>query len=246
MIQDIATFYRNPYACFQVGDRESIKERMVALRKTYFFSLYAAVMIILIIVIVDGVLKNTLNISIYENLHKLRDEFRKANSPVDSFLKVCLIGPFVEESIFRLPLLTRSLLSRCTIFFVFILYFFSELFHLEISFWLYNSILVLIFGGIIVFNRSSAKISTPILGAKNYNYLCWGLTVAFALLHIANFIPLNGTVFYLYPIYVLPQFVYGIIFSYLAIRYNSIVWSFLLHAAINSTSEVHKLLTDVF
>jgi membrane protease YdiL (CAAX protease family) len=245
MIQDIITFYRNPYACFLVGGRESIKERIVALRKSYFFCLYIAVMIILVIAILDGILKNTGNTSILENLRKIRDEFSAANSRLSSFVQTCLIIPFIEESLFRLPLLMKSSLLIWVIYF-FHSIFFLRYFQFEISFWWYYTILILIFAVIIVFNSVYAKDSTPILGAKNYNYLCWGLTIAFALVHINNFAPLNWSFIYLYPIYVLPQFVYGVVLSYLATRYNSIVWPFLLHAAINSTSEIHKLLTDLF
>jgi hypothetical protein len=246
MIQDIITFYRNPYACLNAGSRESIRERMVALRKTYFFCLYIAIMIVLIIAILDGILKNTCNISIYENLSKMRAEFRATNSRLDNFLKVCLIAPFIEESLFRLPLLTKSRLLRWVVFFVLVQYFFPLPFLLEISFWWYNAILILIFAGIIIFNNVSQRDSTPISNPKNYNYLCWGSTIVFALLHINNFVPLNWSFIYLYPVYVLPQFISGVALSFLAIRYNSIVWSFLLHAAINSTSEIHTFLTYVF
>jgi len=246
MIQDIITFYRNPYACFQAGSGESIKERIVALRKMYFFCIYMAIMIGLIIVILDGILKNTYNISIYENLRKMRAEFRATNSRLDNFLKMCLITPFIEESLFRLPLLTKSRLLRWVVFFVLVQFFFPLPFQLEISFWWYNAILIFIFAGIIIFNDVSQSDSIPVFYPKNYNYLCWGSTIVFSLAHVANFAPLQLSIFYLYPIYVLPQFVHGIAQSYLAIRYNSILWPFLLHAAINSTSEIHKLLTDLF
>lgn len=213
MIQDIITFYRNPYACFQVGDRESIKERTIALRKTYFFCLYIAIMIIIIIIILDGILKNIYNISIYENLRKMRDEFRNTNTHIGHFIKLCVIAPFIEESLFRLPLLTRFSLLRWILFLVLIQYFFYWPFHLDIFFWEYYAILILIFVGIMVFNRIYAKSSVPILEPKKYNYLCWGLTLVFALVHIGNFAPLNWSFIYLYPIYVLPQFVYGVVFS---------------------------------
>ncbi|PWJ53385.1 CAAX prenyl protease-like protein [Dyadobacter jejuensis] len=246
MIQDIITFYRNPYACFLAGSGESIKERIVALRKTYFFCLYIAVMIILVIAILDGILTNTCNISIYENLRKMRDEFSATNSRLSSFVQTCLIAPFIEESLFRLPLLTKSRLLRWVVFFVLVQYFFPLPFLLEVSFWWYNVILILIFAGIIILNNASESNSTPIFDPKKYNYLCWALTIAFALVHINNFAPLHLSVFYLYPIYLLPQFVYGVVLSYLAIRYNSIVWPFILHVAINSTAEVPKLLTYLF
>ncbi|MEO6687094.1 MAG: CPBP family intramembrane glutamic endopeptidase, partial [Dyadobacter sp.] len=103
-----------------------------------------------------------------------------------------------------------------------------------------------IFAGIIIFKNISQRDSTPVFDPKNYNYLCWGSTIVFGLAHVANFAPLQVSIFYLYPLYVLPQFVHGIAQSYLAIRYNSILWSFLLHAAINSTSEIHTFLTYVF
>lgn len=246
MIQNIINFYRNPYAYFSVGGRESIKERIVALRKSYFFCLYITLMIVLLIAIIDGILKNILNISIFENLQRMRNEFSATNSRVSSFVQMCLITPFIEESFFRLPLLVKSSSLIWVIFFVFIQSYIVGTLQLEIFFWWYYAILIFIFAVIMLFTSISAKRFEPVLEAKNYNYLCWGLTIAFALMHVANFAPLHMSVFYLYPIYVLPQFVHGVVLSFLAIRYNSIVWPFLLHAAINSTAEIHRLLNDIF
>ncbi|WP_409015057.1 type II CAAX prenyl endopeptidase Rce1 family protein [Dyadobacter sp. CY345] len=156
---------------------------------------------------------------------------------------MCLIAPFIEECIFRLPLLTKSHLLKWVISFIFILYFFSGSFQLDVSFWWYYAVLIIIFGGIIIFKNDDPQ---PIFGQKKYNYLCWILTISFAMLHVTNFLPLQGDVFYLYPLYVLPQFVRGAVQSYLTIKYKSILWPFFLHACINATSELSRLVTAAF
>jgi hypothetical protein len=196
MIQDIIAFYRNPYACFLIGEGESIRKRIVALRKAYFLCLYIAVMIVLIIIVIEGILKNICNISIYENLHRMRNEFSATNSRASSFVQTCLIAPFIEESFFRLPLLVKSGVLIWVIFFVFVQFLFIEMFQFEMSLWWYYAIVIFIFAGIMVFNSMSAKRSAPVLVPKIYNYLCWGLTIAFALTHVGNFVPLHMSVFY--------------------------------------------------
>ncbi|TDE12559.1 CPBP family glutamic-type intramembrane protease [Dyadobacter psychrotolerans] len=66
--------------------------------------------------------------------------------------------------------------------------------------------------------------------------------MSFSLIHIGNFSPVNWYFIYLYPIYVFPQFISGVIFSYLAIRYNSIMLPFILHVIINTTPDIIRLL----
>ncbi|REA58620.1 hypothetical protein DSL64_19840 [Dyadobacter luteus] len=190
---------------------------------------------------VESFLQSKYGISVYENLRRNGNEFRTNRSRAGTFFLTCLIAPFIEECTFRLPLLTKSHLLKWIIFVVFIQYFVYDIFQIDAYLWWYRAVLIILFGGIIIFNSNSTK---PILIRRKYNHLCWMLTISFALLHVVNFYPLNGAIFYLYPLYVLPQFVHGAVQSYLAIKYNSILWPLLLHVGINSTAELSRLITD--
>lgn len=246
MIKSIITFYRNPYSHFNAGKNETIKERVILLKKAFILCLCSVFIIAVIIAVIEAILESQFNISIIENLHSTWKEFRASYSHLEVFLEVCIMGPFIEEVLFRLPMITKSTFLRLAIFLGWMNFLIPENFKLKIFSLSYGIILLVIFVGIIISKKITNENYQTIFQKKNYNYLCWGLTIAFAVVHISNYVPLNWSVIYLYPFYVLPQFVSGVVFSYLAIRYNSILWPFLLHAAINSTSEIHKLLTDLF
>ncbi|MCF2444701.1 CPBP family intramembrane metalloprotease [Dyadobacter sp. CY345] len=247
MLKNILTFYRNPYAGFNTGKTESIRERLILLKKAFVFCLCSCIVIVLcIIIVIEEILKSKFNISIIENLHNTWNEFRAWNSPLDTFLKVSIIGPFSEEVLFRLPLITKSTFLRLAIFFGWVDFLFPELFNFKYLSWSYGIVLLIILAGILVSEKISDQNFQTIFQKKSYNYMSWVLMVAFGLVHIYNFTPLNWSFIYLYPFYVLPQFVSGIVFSYLAIRFNSLLWPFLLHASINSASQIHRLVTELF
>ncbi|WP_028666575.1 CPBP family glutamic-type intramembrane protease [Runella zeae] len=70
---------------------------------------------------------------------------------------------------------------------------------------------------------------------RYFNLWCYFLIILFSWIHISNFSPINWKLIYFYPIYVLPQLFYGIVLSYLMVKYKKIVWPFLLHSMINLT-----------
>jgi len=247
MLKIILAFYRNPYAVFYTGKNDTIKERVILFKNGFIFCLCSCVIIVLLIImVIEEILESKFNISIFEDLHNTWEEFRASNSHLEAFFKLSIIGPFSEEILFRLPLITKSPFLHLAIFLGWVNFLIPELFNLKFLSWSYGIVLLIISAGIIVSEKISDKNFQTIFQKKSYNNLCWGLTIAFGLFHISNFTPLNWSFIYLYPFYVLPQFVYGVVFSYLAIRYNSILWPFLLHASINSISQIHKFLTDLF
>jgi membrane protease YdiL (CAAX protease family) len=194
----------------------------------------------------ETVLKSVFDISIVKNLVDNKEKFRVTNDRWDAFLKISVLGPFEEEFLFRLILVTKSPFLRFVVLLGWIEHFAPQLLQLRFFSMWYNAISLIILLAIITSEKISKQEFSTVFKKDSYNYLCWGLTLAFALGHISNFAPVNWSFFYLYPIYVLPQFLYGIVFSFLAIRYNSILWPFLLHAAINSTAQIHRFLTDIF
>jgi len=247
MLKNILTFYRNPYADFNTGKNETIKERLTLFKKAFVFGFCSCFIIVVFkLMVIEEILQSKFNISISEDLHNTWKEFEARNSPLDAFLKISIIAPFSEEILFRLPLITKSPFLRLAIFLGWVDFLFPELCNFKFLSWSYGIILLIILVGILVSEKITDQNYQTIFQRKNYNYMCWGLTIAFGLVHIYNYTPLNWSFVYLYPFYVLPQFVYGVVLSYLAIRYNSLLWPFLLHLTINSTSQIHKFLTDLF
>ncbi|TKT93093.1 CPBP family glutamic-type intramembrane protease [Dyadobacter frigoris] len=243
MIKNIIGFYYNPYSYFFLGKKERFKEKILLLRKAFILCFLSSFFIVLIItLIIESILKAQFDLSISENLRTNRNEFKIVNSHLESFFKICLLGPFEEEVLFRLPLIKKNKFLLMVVILGWIDYLFPELFHLKFFSIEYNVIIFLILIGLFFNSQIPFKAELTNLEKGSYNYLCWVLILAFGFFHIGNFAPLNWYLIYLYPIYVLPQIIYGVVMSYLTIRYNSILWSFLLHVAINSTSEIYRII----
>jgi len=64
---------------------------------------------------------------------------------------------------------------------------------------------------------------------RNYRYIFYGLTVAFALMHLTNYPEWSTGLLLVSPIIVAPQFVMGTIAGFLRVRYG-FWWAFWLHA----------------
>lgn len=244
---DIFSFLRSPSSFFDVGKNETIGRKLLLFKNAFILCFLGSFTLFLFITVpIDSVLKSRFHISLIEDFQEHHKNFLASNSEMLVLIKTCALGPFVEECLFRLPLLTKSLKLRILL----LLLLFEDLlpnrFQLDISIFWYSFILLIIFGSVQFSNNIAEENYPNINKKKSYNYMSWVLTVAFGLVHIYNFTPLNWSFIYLYPFYVLPQLVYGVVFSYLAIRNNSLLWPLLLHAFINSTSQIHKLLTELF
>ncbi|WP_159467134.1 type II CAAX prenyl endopeptidase Rce1 family protein [Dyadobacter sp. 3J3] len=242
MINILLHFYKNPYIFFNTGQEDTLAERFLIVKKSYIFCLLSSFSILFLLVIfIEMPLNEIYDISILKNLTGNRKAFREANTPWVGFFKIGILGPFIEECLFRLALITKSPFFRLIIFVILADYFSAGLLYNELPLIWYYGILISVFVIIILANSISNQEVLVSTGSQNYNYLCYALTLAFAAAHINNFAPLNWSFIYLYPFFVLPQFVYGVVFSYLAIRYNSILLPFILHASINCTAEIYRL-----
>ncbi len=67
---------------------------------------------------------------------------------------------------------------------------------------------------------------------KNFGYIFYLSAVIFALIHITNY-ESNSTIIYLVPLLVLPQFISGLFFGYLRVRYNFVL-AYLMHVLHNA------------
>lgn len=67
---------------------------------------------------------------------------------------------------------------------------------------------------------------------KYFGYTFYGLTIAFAFIHLTNYPSITLGLLLLSPLLVAPQFVMGALAGYLRVRYG-FLWAFLLHALHN-------------
>ena len=146
---------------------------------------------------------------------------------------VALIVPALEELIFRLPLKIKSSFLAISIgMLLYPLFGFSYL-HFDFASpkaYLFLSLFFIFLP--ILLNWLFTLINLEDILIKKYKYFFYFSASLFAIVHIPNFKPLNYNLIYLYPFYVLPQFVMGLSLGYLRNKCG-LKYSWLLHGLIN-------------
>ena len=144
-----------------------------------------------------------------------------------------LVGPFIEELIFRLPLRYKKAnfipLTIVIIFFTGTLLF--KKLHLSLALSIPLFVVFTAFSIFFIFNQRMAEDRDKFL-SSNYPYFFYSLTILFALIHISNF-SYSVSLLLFAPIIVLPQFVAGFLFGFIRIK-QGFIWGFFLHALHNA------------
>ena len=172
-------------------------------------------------------------------------ELIKNNNITFIVIFLILVGPFIEELIFRLPLRYKKAnfipLTVVILFFAGTLLF--KKLHLSLALSIPLFVVFTAFSIFYIFNRRMAENRDKFL-SSNYPYFFYSLTILFALIHISNF---NYSVSLLLfaPIIVLPQFVAGFLFGLIRIK-QGFIWGFFLHALHNAIFILPVLLFPYF
>lgn len=155
-----------------------------------------------------------------------------------NFLKVVFIVPIIEELGFRLFLRPKKTifinLSLSIISFYIIGFFFGNL---EI----YYRIGI----GLIIFVLSTVFVKNSVAFVRNhYPKFFYSSSIVFALLHLKIYESLTLTQLILFPLIILPYFVYALAFSYVRVKTNIFI-GILLHAFINGIAFSIKYLSYI-
>jgi len=160
----------------------------------------------------------------------------KKNGAAKILLYVCLIGPVLEETVFRLPLSFKRIPVALGIAFAFFLFSgavpFVKKFELSIG-WGYALLIHLAFTAVLFFTcikfiPDNLSFTTKIKKTIIIISMC-----LFGLMHILNFIPLQWPLIWIYPVYVLPQLLMGWGITYVRFK-RGFIWGIALHCLINS------------
>lgn len=181
------------------------------------------------------------------HFHSILDQLRETRNMLikhNSVIAICAFTtvPLVEELIFRLPLVPKK-------YFLFV----SSILILYVSLGgkTYNTIFFHDYLKIIIFiilslslyftinNITFAKISDFI--HKHYRTYFYLLTLSFGLLHIFNADSIQWQIFYLYPLFVLPQIILGFAIAYLRNTLH-FVYGLALHILVNLISILFTLI----
>ncbi len=184
---------------------------------------------LLLMFLVDDFLINKMG---FTSVFKLMMESQKKIKGYYGFFLVVILGPLVEELIFRLILVPKR--RNIAIFtFVFSFLVLNKTYYIiKIDWLLLVSLVVSGLLSFLVFNllKRNPKIETAI--GKRQKIITMVSIVLFGLGHIANIETLHWELALFYPVYVLPQMILGYIFSMQRLKLG-FVWGLLFHSMNN-------------
>ena len=168
----------------------------------------------------------------FPSVFKLMMESQKKIKGYYGIFMVVILGPLVEELIFRLILVPKR--RNIVIFtFAFSFLIINKTYYLiEIDWLLLMSLAVSGLLSFLVFNllKRNPEIETTI--AKRQKIITIVSVVLFGLLHIVNIENLHWELVLLYPVYALPQMISGYVCSVQRLKLG-FVWGLLFHSTIN-------------
>lgn len=168
-------------------------------------------------------------------------KFMKENSKTVIVILLILVGPFIEELIFRLPLRFKKV--NFIPFTLIILFYAGTLIfkklHLSLAVSIPLFVAITAFLIFYIFNRNMAEKREKTLPA-NYSLYFYSVTILFALFHLSNY-KYTPNLLLFAPIVVLPQFISGFLFGFIRIK-QGFIWGFFLHALHNAVFVLPLLL----
>jgi hypothetical protein len=210
-------------------------ERIGTLFKTYGLLFITIILVAPLIIATDHLVVHVLHFKAINQVQNngMRQFFHKLGY-WKAAIYISLIGPLLEETIFRLPLSlkkTHIVLALSTAAFLFGGLFFHHITNplLNISIRLSISAIIYL---ICIFTVPDGPAITEYRFRKQLIIVSICL---FGLMHISNYAPIQWPLIWIYPIYVIPQLLMGWAITYIRFK-NGFLWGFALHCLINSVS----------
>lgn len=224
------------YPRFEIDNESKLINKISVLLKFYFTTFLFTLLSVGLITTIDSIVVN------YLHQNSIWSEIRNSNIKIKnmfgrySLVVIVIIIPFIEELIFRLPLNLKKSGIAISISVLYLRFSGNFLTHvLDLR---KMEDLVKIFISLLIFfllmNLLNQK-KLDLIKDKYFKQYFYFIAISFGLIHIINFHQINYFLFFLYPIYVLPQFFMGLFIGNIRIKYG-FIWGWALHALINSTS----------
>lgn len=215
---------------------QTVGARLAVLFKTYGLLFLALFLVAPFIVLADHFVVHVLHA---KTINKAGQDgmqhFFKKLGYWRAAIYIGLVGPLLEEAVFRLPL---SLKRR----------------HIALGF----SVAVYLFSGVVFHNLTKIPglnfglqlAACVLVYASAIFFVPTGLTIAdhrfrtqliilsiclFGLMHIGNYTPIQWSLIWIYPVYVLPQLLMGWAITFIRFK-NGFWWGYALHCIINCVS----------
>ncbi|MBT2162662.1 CPBP family intramembrane metalloprotease [Zobellia sp. KMM 6746] len=197
-----------------------------------FFYGWATCMLTLLVVAVIGAF---ISMIVQEQIFKQPQSFLRFKSSLSNAYLVILVGPLVEELCYRFYLKINRLTISISLFFT--VYFLLSLYARS---WFYDfhneTFIIRVVASFFLVSLLNLRLGSVINKLKGINlkYVLWFSCCTFALIHLLNFVPLTFYQKIFFPVLVLVQFVYGVVFGFLRLKHG-FIWGLLLHIFINAT-----------
>ncbi len=156
-------------------------------------------------------------------------------SPVLYFI---LIGPFIEEIVFRLFLNLQKLTVVTSVAFLFyaISYYWINTKYPSLNICL--RVISTIGIAILIYRLIKENLLT-VLKTKYFGSIFYVAAIFFGFAHLSNFSPLSAKIISMAPLLVFPQICYGLVMGYLRLKLkNGFIWGLALHIFINGTAQL--------
>jgi hypothetical protein len=219
--------------------RRPFGKNIATLFKIYVLIFLSIIITAWVIYLTDYFVTHVLHFKSVQNQYafSLQHMLRKIGI-VKTLVYICLIGPVLEETVFRLPLSFKKIHIALSIAVAIFLLSNSLPFikNLNLSIGLGYALLIRIaFTALIYFTGIKLIPDNISFGPKVKKIVIIISMCLFGLLHISNFIPLQWALIWVYPFYVLPQLLMGWGLTYIRFK-NGFIWGIALHCLINSVS----------
>ena len=213
----------------------TLKEKTNYLFKSYLLLLAILIGLGIVLKAIDIGLTDFFHIPSIIKSNRVSTDFTQTYGEVLGLLIITLVGPFLEELIFRLPLdLKRnSIAFSCAVITYRLVAVHIFRFNVQ-DLRSYLNILA----AVIVFFIIKAALNqiAPFIErvkSKYYPRFFYLSAIIFGLIHISNY-PLHGALSFIYILFVTPQLAMGFFFGNIRMRYG-FIWGFFLHAMVNIT-----------
>ena len=216
--------------------QQTVGERLTTLFKTYGLLFLALFLVAPSIVLVDHFVVHVLHAkTINKAGHDGMEHFFKKMGYWRAVVYIGLIGPLLEETVFRLPLsLKRQHIALGCAVAVFL--FSGVVFHQLTKIPALNSGIQLATCAVVyVTILFIAPKGMSITDHRFRKHLIILSICLFGLMHIGNYTPIQWPLIWIYPIYVLPQLLMGWAITFIRFK-NGFWWGYALHCIINCVS----------
>ncbi len=154
---------------------------------------------------------------------------------------VAFFVPVVEETMFRLwlSLDPRHIAISSAVILTYLLFGLKDLFHMNLK--ALAIVLSFIIISLVIYGMLKDKnIKKYLERFISIRFLSAISAVSFGLVHITNFAPINTNIWFLYPIYVLPQIVLGYLIVFLRLKHG-FIYGLGLHVLVNFIAVIMKI-----